>query len=416
MKGSPLKKISGNAGALLLIQVANALLPLILAPHLTRVLGKDGYGIFAIGIALIQTATIFTDYGFGLSAVYAIARIKQNNGRVRRIAGAVYANKIGICIVVTAVLLLYPLLQNTHVDHRNYFWLLTLSVIGMTLQPTWLFQGIERMGLITIYVVASRVSFLAFTLLLVDGPEDLEFVALLNGVTHLISAAVALVLLHRAGLWPIWPGPRYMILTLRSSTSYFWSRLAVVSYGAGAILFLGTFSSPAQVALYSVAEQFYRGSLALSAPITQAFYPHMARYRDIALFKKMLKLALSLTAAGMLFGMLSGRWLIELIFGPDYQQSYSIFLVFLLALGAALPSTLLGYPLLGAMGNAAAANRSVLFAGAIQIAAFFLLWSYGFTSALAVVTTVLIAEVSALAWRIKSATPYLKVSSSKRIQ
>lgn len=411
MTAIALKKITGNAGALLIIQLANALLPLALAPYLTRVLGKEGYGLFALGIALIQVATILTDYGFGLSAVYQIARAKQNNGRIRRIAGAVYASKVTICLVIVAGIFVYPLIQYSYSEHRIYFWLLSLSVVGMTLQPVWLFQGIERMRLIAGYVVFSRLSFVALTVLLVKGPDDLERVALFNGLTHIAAAAIALIFVRRSGYWPTWPGMRYTLQILRSSTGFFWSRLAVVSYGAGAILFLGTFSSASQVALYSVAEQFYRGALAVYSPVTQALYPHMARYRDVLLFRKVFKIALVLACLGIASGLMLGKWLIALVFGVDYEQSYIVFVMFMLALAVAIPSILLGYPFLGAMGNASAANRSVLFAGSVQLVTLGVLWIYGWTSALAVVVAVLIAEISALAWRVRYALPYFKLTT-----
>ncbi|HGM7307858.1 TPA: oligosaccharide flippase family protein [Stenotrophomonas maltophilia] len=412
MKGTALKKISGNAGALLLIQAANALLPLVLAPYLTRTLGKEVYGLFAFGIAIIQVASIFTDYGFGLSAVYQIARARTKRSRIRRISGAVFAIKSLICLLAIIALLLFPLLQSDYNAHREYFWLLSLSVIGLALQPVWLFQGIERMSLITTYVLISRLSFIFLTVLLVKGPNDLVMVALFNGITHIASGAIALVFVRRTGYWPTWPGLRYALIIFRGSTGYFWSRLAVVSYGSGATLFLGAFSTPAQVATYSVAEQFYRGALAVYAPVTQALYPHMARHRDVKLFKRILFAAIILAAVGIAVGLIAGQWLIESIFGHQYDESYPVLLVFMLALAAAIPSILLGYPFLGAMGNATAANRSVLFAGVVQVATLGILFASNQTSAFAVVSAVLIAEVSALIWRIKYAAPYFTLSRS----
>jgi len=410
MSGAALKKISGNAGALFAIQLANALLPLLLAPFLTRVLGKDGYGLFALGIAFIQIATILTDYGFGLSAVYQIARSRGNMDKIRRISGAVYACKLALCVLATACVFLYPLVQDSYAAHRGYFWVLSLSVIGITLQPVWLFQGLERMGAITLYVLVSRLSFVGLTLLLARNAGDLELVAWLNGLSHLLAAAIGLAFVYRAGAWPRWTGWRYAKRIFASSTEYFWSRLAVASYGAGAILFLGTFSTPAQVAIYSVAEQFYRGAIAVYSPVTQALYPHMARHRDVALFKKLFALALAVAAVGIVMGVILGPWLIDLVFGHEYAQSYGVFFVFMLALAAAVPSILLGYPFLGALGNASAANRSVVFAGLIQVLALAALYAAGWFSALAVVGAVLAAEVSALLWRIRVAAPYLKKS------
>jgi len=412
MSGGALRKISGNAGALFAIQLANALLPLLLAPFLARTLGKDGYGLFALGIAFIQVATIFTDYGFGLSAVYQIARTRGNTSRIQRIAGAVYACKIILCVLATAGVFAYPLLREEYAAHRDYFWVLSLSVIGITLQPVWLFQGLERMGSITLYVLASRLSFVALTLLLARDAGDLELVAWFNGLSHLLAAGIGLAFVRRAGVWPRWTSWRYAWKIFHSSTEYFWSRLAVASYGAGAILFLGTFSTPAQVALYSVAEQFYRGAIAVYSPVTQALYPHMARHRDVTLFKRLFAVAVALAVVGIALGVILGPWLIGFVFGPEYAQSYGVFFVFMLALGAAIPSILLGYPFLGAMGNASAANRSVVFAGLVQVLALAVLYVGHWFSALAVVGAVLAAEVSALLWRIHFARPYFKTSIS----
>jgi PST family polysaccharide transporter len=408
MKDATLKKISGNAGAMLVSQFALSLLPLLLTPYLARTLNVENYGLYAFGLSFIQIAVIFTDYGFGLSAVYKIARADGNAEEIRKICGAVYISKILICLFVVLFLFLYPFLHQDYTDEKVYFWILSLSVIGITLQPLWLFQGLERMWKVTAYIVASRLSYVVLTLIFVKDRGDLEYAALFNGGTHLLAAGLGLYFVYKAGVWPKWPGVRYAYDVFKSSTEYFWSRIAVAIYGAGAVFFLGTFSTPAQVATYSVAEQFYRGAIAVYAPLTAALYPHMARHRDVVFFKKVFRVALLIALIGIVTGLLSGAWLIELIFGKAYVSSQNVFFFFMFALGVAVPSILLGYPFLGALGNAAAANRSVLFAGIVQIAAFLVLYAMGYFSAVAVVVAVLIAEISALLWRIKHAIPYFK--------
>ncbi|WP_233977922.1 oligosaccharide flippase family protein, partial [Pectobacterium versatile] len=59
-------------------------------------------------------------------------------------------------------------------------------------------------------------------------------------------------------------------------------------YTAGGTVFLGFFSNPIQVGLYSAAEQLYRGALSLIVPLNQALYPYMIRTRNILVFKKII--------------------------------------------------------------------------------------------------------------------------------
>jgi PST family polysaccharide transporter len=412
VKNAALKKISSNAGAMLISQLALAFMPLLLTPYLARTLGVENYGLYAFGLSFIQIAVIFTDYGFGLSAVYKIARADGNIEDIRQIVGAVYVCKLLICVLAVAFLFLYPFLRQDYTDEKVYFWLLSLSVVGMTLQPIWLFQGLERMWKVTVSVVVSRLSYVVMTFIFVKNQDDLECAALINGGTHLLAAGLGLYFVYKAGAWPKWSSIRYTYDMFRSSTEYFWSRIAVAAYGTGAVFFLGTFSTPTQVATYSVAEQFYRGAIAVYAPITAALYPYMARCRDVNFFKKIFRVALLLALVGIVTGIFTGGWLIELLFGGAYASSENVFLIFMFALAAAIPSILLGYPFLGAMGNAKAANRSVLFGGAFQVAALIALYFFGLFSALAVVSAVLIAEISVFLYRIKYAIPYFRKANS----
>lgn len=393
---------------MLVSQLALALMPLLLTPYLARTLGMENYGLYAFGLSFIQIAVVFTDYGFALSAVYKIARADGDMEEIKKIVGAVYFCKILICIFVVALLFIYPFLRHEYINKSIYFWILSLSVVGMTLQPLWLFQGLERMWKVTASVVVSRLSYVILTLIFVKNQDDLECAAFINGGSHLLAAALGSYFIYRAGVWPKRSSIRYISAIFKYSTEYFWSRIAVVIYGAGAVFFLGTFSTPSQVATYSVAEQFYRAGVAVYAPVTAVLYPYMARCRDVDFFKKIFHFAFFSALVGVIISGFFGGRLISLIFGDAYMGSENVLLILMITLAVAIPSILLGYPFLGAMGNAAAANRSVFIAGAFQVIAFLILYFFGFFSALAVASTVFIAETSVFLYRIKHAIPYFR--------
>lgn len=101
MISSGTKRLAANTGALFL-QLANYILPFLLIPFLTRTLGVSLYGVVAFGLAIVQLACIFTDFGFSLSATRQIATCSHDKILVKKIVGAVHVCKLLLLIFVVA--------------------------------------------------------------------------------------------------------------------------------------------------------------------------------------------------------------------------------------------------------------------------------------------------------------------------
>lgn len=392
-------RVAGNTAALMLLQATNYGLPLLLLPYLTRVLGLEGYGVVAFGLAIVQLAFVVTDYGFGLSATYRIARRRDDPAWLNGLASRVLGCKLLLVAAVGLLLAAGLALDTRHADQRPFFALLMLSVLGQALQPVWLFQGLERMGWITVYSVLGKALYVLLVLLSVHSMADLAWVAVAHGVAQCVAAAVGLGLAWRLGLRLHRPGWAAIGAEFRHSAAYFWSRAAVSTYAAGGAVFLGLVSGPAQVALYAAAEQLYKAAQGLVMPLSQALFPHMARRRDDALFARLL-LA---TAAGAALGLAAAAWggpaLLTALFGAAFAPAQPVLMVFAGVFCLSAPALLLGYPYLGALGRIDLANRSVFLAGALQLLLLAACWRLGWTTAVDVALAVLFAEAVVLAYR-----------------
>ena len=62
------KRLVENFFSLSVLNVINFIFPLILIPYLTRVLGVDGYGIYAFSFSILSYCMLFARYGFEFSA------------------------------------------------------------------------------------------------------------------------------------------------------------------------------------------------------------------------------------------------------------------------------------------------------------------------------------------------------------
>lgn len=399
MSKTPQQSLFRNTGALLSIQIANYVLPLLLIPYLTRVLGVSLYGVIAFGLSLVQIACIITDYGFGLSATYQIAQNTENKEAQRKISCAVLICKSILILPVMMAMAAFITLDSKYTNYHLYFWLLLLPIAGQTFQPIWFFQGVERMFFITAYSVSARLLYLILIIILVSQPSDNYYVAIANGVSSISSAIIGLGAMIWLGYAPMWCGWKQIISTFKDSTEFFWSRAAVATYTAGGAFFLGLTSTTHQIAYYSAAEQLYKGAQSLFQPISQALYPYMVKSRNIGLFKKIIFYSISLSLLGLLIGIATGKFFLDLIYGSGFNESYPALVIFMLTYSITIPSILLGYPLLGAYGESKTANMSVVIAGTFQVVFLIICHTMNWTNAWHVCLSILIVESIVLAIR-----------------
>ncbi|MBQ0692233.1 oligosaccharide flippase family protein, partial [Proteus mirabilis] len=154
----------------------------------------------------------------------------------------------------------------------------------------------------------------------------------------------------------------------KDSTEYFISRLGVSLYSTCGSFFLGIFSgSLHQVAIYGAAEQLYRAGVSAMSSISSPLTPFMARTKDFNLLFKVIKLALLLTISGSLFGFIVGDYIINIIYGVNYENAKPVLNVFMITIIFSVIGMILGYPALIPLGKARSANYSVMYAGILQI-------------------------------------------------
>ncbi|WP_240354361.1 oligosaccharide flippase family protein [Pectobacterium brasiliense] len=388
-----------NTSALSLIQLSNYIFPLLLIPYLSRVLGLEKYGIVAFGLGLTQLSIILTDYGFNLSATYKIAKANQNKILINKIISSVFLCKIGLVSLATFFLFIFVFIDNKYTDYHLFFLLMIIPIIGQAFQPIFFFQGLERMVIISIITSIGRTFYLLATLIFVTSPEDYIWVSVTNGVSHVIIAGIEIYILLRMGYGFLWPDKADIKITFSESTPFFWGRAAAAIYSAGGTIFLGFFANSAQVGLYSAAEQLYRGAVSLIVPIHQALYPYMIRTRNIIIFKKIIYASTILSCIGVIIGIYITPWIIKIIFGKEFFESASILVVFMITFAFVIPSGLLGFPFLAALGDPKTANRSIIYGGLLQLFLLGMCYLFWWVNALQVAICVLIVEMMILCIR-----------------
>lgn len=354
-----------NTVALIIMQLFTYVAPFIVLPYLSRILGADGFGLMVAALSLTVIANVCTDFGFNLSATYLISRKQSQTRYISKIITAIYALKLMLLVLVSFGIALYLVFAVSYTP-------LAIAAIYMTVffqafMSPWLFQGIEKMKLITYSTIASRMVYVVIIFLLVKNKGDYDLALMCNAIATMLACFLANWLIKREGFYLAKPSKRLLKLMLAHSSQFFASRVVLQASSSISILVLNSTVSATQVGLFGASQKLYGAFKQLINPFSQALYPYMANTGNTKLlFKLVVVLALVMSVPATI-GFIFAEPIIELIFGSEFGQSSDILRIFIVTGYVAFFSICFGYPAFSAVKRVDLANKSVIISGCCQI-------------------------------------------------
>jgi PST family polysaccharide transporter len=362
LTGSPdLKRLAENFLSLSFLQAANYLLPLITLPYLVRVLGPGKYGLVMFAQAFTQYFIVLTDYGFDLSATREISVHRDDKKKVIEIFNSVFFIKVCLMSIGFGAFLILVFSFPRFSEEWPVFLLSYGAVLGNVLFPLWFFQGMERMKYITFLNILSKSIFTLAVFLIIRQPSDYQYVPLLNSIGYIV-----------AGLWAQWIVIKRFLLRytlpsrviiwekLKDSSQFFASRVSVSVYTSSNAFVLGLFTTNDVVGFYAAAEKIYTAMRSAYYPLNSVLYPYVAKNKNVSLFKKVFKLAVSLNIVLAIIIFALAFVIVQLMFGDGMETSAYVLQIFAVTSIFTVPAEILGYPFLAALGYPQYANGSVI--------------------------------------------------------
>ncbi len=252
-----------------LLQVANYLIPLLLIPFVTGVLGNELFGRVSYAQNIITYLTLLVNYGFEYSATRQISIAatlgdKDRLPETRRIFWSVMRAKGWLLLISFLILACLPLfVPRVEADFRLYLYTALINV-GFVLFPTWFLQGIQQM----------------------------HKMALVNFLIKLIGAVLVLALLREAAQYRIYPlllsvsgivtgigGDRQSVRReLKDGMPIFLNNLFVALYTTANMTILGIYADDAAIGHYSGALRLITAvNMCVIMPVSTALFPEMSR-------------------------------------------------------------------------------------------------------------------------------------------
>ncbi|NNF58367.1 MAG: flippase [Rhodothermaceae bacterium] len=384
------ERISRNLIALTVARGVTTVFTLLLTAYLTRTLEPQAYGILGFGTALLSYFLLFTRLGFDVVGVREVARAPE---RVIELTGTITGIQFILSVTAYVLYAMVVLLLPKSGLFKLVLLVQGLALFAQAISMEWVYQGVERMGVLAVRSVAIAVLHLAAVLFFVHSPEDVLLAAAAQvGALLLLNGWLVFTLVRNFGRFRLhwnlqaWRALLPSALPIAASTF-----MIGVFYNLDLVM-LGVFRGEAEVGLYTASVRALTAVLIPAIVIAQAFFPALSHvHEQLPLMRErarrfaalMLPVGLPLATATALLA----HPLIVLFAGDVYAPAASAFALLMVNAGVVYVNMTLGQPILA--WNREKAYMAILGGGALLdvVLNLFLIPRYGIVGAAS--TTVL---------------------------
>ncbi|WP_439258769.1 oligosaccharide flippase family protein [Lonepinella sp. BR2930] len=359
-----------NFVALVFVQIANYIVPLLAWPLLAKGLGLEQFGGLMVLFSICTLAYILTDFGFNLSATHQVAQYRDDKEYIKHYIGNIFALKLILAFLASIIAVPYLLLNtstsNLSATPVSVFWIVAI-IFAQSLHSTWFFQGIEKMKYITFANISAKVGYVVMLFVLFQFYQNINLALFCFFISQLMITIIYLRFIYKQQYRIGLPDLKGMWQEMKYSFSFFFSRVAVSVYSTVNVLILGHFQSVSVVGLYSSAEKLYGAGTSVAGILSQALLPHLTRTGNLRLLVKIILFSIIPVISGCyIIGYFADDIMI-LIFGEDFRQAGVFFQLFLALLCISFFSMLIGYPGFAAVKKIHFANYTVMLGAVVHL-------------------------------------------------
>lgn len=184
------KSIKRNYIYNLIQQILTLLTPLITTPYISRVIGAEGIGIYSYASSIVTYFALFAALG---TATYGQREISYCQDDKKRRSEVFWNNEL-LCIITTCIsLCFYGLFCFFQKENRIVFFILSLSLLDVCLNVSWLLTGLEEFGKIVLRNIIIKVVSIGFIFTFVRTKDDF--------IIYVLGLTLALII-SDISLWP----------------------------------------------------------------------------------------------------------------------------------------------------------------------------------------------------------------------
>jgi len=305
------KLLIENFSYLSTLQFFLLLYPLITYPYLVRVLGRELYGITLTAQMLASYASLFIDFGSNFVCAKHVSINRDNKEKLSEILSNVLFVRflifIAFFIIYIGIVLIVP-------TYRENIWIFILTY-GFTtnelLFPQFFFQGIERMKLISVISIFTKLIMIALIFVVVKDAGDVLMVPVVYSIGYIIGGILSLYLIvFHMGIKFIMPNKQTALLYVKDSASIFATDFVCTIKDKLNYFLVGSFVGMADVVIYDLGLKLHTIAAKPYMLICTVMFPRLAKNRSLKQLKLVMLVSFTCT---LLFVVITNIFLKEIV-------------------------------------------------------------------------------------------------------
>lgn len=180
------KSVKKNYIYNLLYKLFLVVVPLVLTPYVSRVLTPTGNGKYVFSFSLISYFTLIASLGFRYYSQRTIAKIHDNKYKQSKAFYEIMSFKTVTTSIALFAYLIF-LFSGVFAEYQTIMSILTINIVVIFLDTTFLLQGNEDFGKIVLRNFFVQLFGIIAIMSIVKGPEDLWKYTLINSLMLLIA-------------------------------------------------------------------------------------------------------------------------------------------------------------------------------------------------------------------------------------
>ena len=314
------------------LQVANYLIPFLVLPIISRILGALLFGSVSYAQNIVTYLTLLVNYGFEYSATRQISIARDDKAKTDAIFWAVIAAKSMLLLISFVILAALPFcMERVACDPKLYIYT-ALTNIGIVFFPTWYLQGVQQMDKMAWANFFTKLLGAVLVLSLVREASAYRLYPLLMSVASILIGIGAMVYVVRHfGI----SRPVLTLQTLRevlhAGAPIFLNNVFVALYTTANMTILGMYAADEVIGYFSGAQRLILAlNMVVVMPVSMAVYPEISRRfaeskaQGAQFLKQVLLWAGGAAAVVSLFTFVCAPLMIRIMYGAGFAPSVEL--------------------------------------------------------------------------------------------
>lgn len=396
------RRIAKNSMFLFILTFSNYFIGLLLFPFISRVLSVEMFGLVGFGMAYGAIYQAIVEYGFMISVTAKVSESRFDKNKIGEILSETMLAKLlllFLSVIIYLILFLFIPAVNEQPLMMGMFF---LSGVCASFVPDFYFRGVEKMKLITLRSVVTKLFAVTFIVCVVKDDQDAYIIPLGLFFGNLLAVFWAFSMVLADGIHPKAPSIIRALTLLSDGFLLFLSRITVMlNLGLGSLI-LGLKFSPASVELgmFTGASKISSAGEMMLTPITDSLYPHMIRSRDYRLFLKVYFFGVAIWFVLCSIVFVFADFFCYMILGPLYENAGDVLRILVVGCFFAFSSNMFGYNALSPIGKVKHANIAIIVSFFVNIITFFILYKMDLLDLLVIALVVSLTNVVIFTYRV----------------